>query len=140
MRALKEPSGGAVCRDSLVVLTLSSEGVREADPSGSKVWVHHAGLGKESASLSNAAGAQIVYGYGKPGGGFVRVQIGKTVGKKEESVCFVEFVEASKMERIDSEVVFVVGKDSGGEGESVFEAALSEEKVGFSEEKIRILQ
>ena len=66
------------------------------------------------------------------------MQVCEPVREEEKGVCFGEFVQAGEVEGVDSEVVFVGREDGGGYGEGFFEAALSEEKLGFGKEEVGV--
>ncbi|KAH4906399.1 hypothetical protein HBI80_078990 [Parastagonospora nodorum] len=60
MRALEEAGGGGVGGDGLVVLALGGEGVRKAYPCGTKVRIHHGGLGEVAACFGYASDGEVV--------------------------------------------------------------------------------
>ena len=131
MRSLEQAGGGAIGGDSLVVLTFCGEGMREADPGRAEMRVHHRCFGEEAAGLGNLADVEVVDSHGEPCGGFIWVEVGEAVGEEEEGICLVELVQASEVEGVDGEIIFVGVKDGGGDGEGLFEAALSEEEFRF---------
>jgi len=136
--SLEEAGGGAICRDGLIVFPFRGEGVGEADPCGAEMGIHHAGFGEKPAGFGDLGYAEVIDANGEPGGGFVGVGVGEAVGKEEEGVDLVEFVQACEVEGEDGKVVRVAGEDRGGEGEGLFEATLGEKEFGFREEEVRV--
>ena len=112
--ALEEAGGGGVGRYRLVVLALGGKGVREADPGGAKVGVHHGGLGEVAARLCHAPDGEVVDADGQPRGGLVRVAVGEIVREQEECVGLVQFVQAGEVHRQGGEVVALAREDPGG--------------------------
>ena len=131
MRSLEQARGGTVGGDGLVVLALCGEGVREADPGGTEMRVHHRGFGEEAAGLGDLVDAEVVDAHGEPRGRFVWVQVGETMGHEEQGVCLIELVQTREVEGVDGEVIFVRVEDGGSDGEGLFEATLGEEELGL---------
>ena len=59
------------------------------------------------------------------------MEVCEAMGEEEQMVCLLQFVEAGEVEGEEGEIVLVYVKDRGGDSESLLEATLGEEELGF---------